>query len=44
MSNGNSFGNGASVCLGSLDDPRVRMLPAVFRWQVPMVRTGGWGR
>lgn len=39
-SNGNSFGNGAPVCLADMDDPRVRSLPWLFRVLVPGFQCG----
>ena len=37
MSNGNSFGNGASIHLGTWDDPRIRTMAWLFRRQIPRV-------
>ena len=37
-SNGNSFGNGASICLGGHDELRIRTMAWIFRRQVPKIR------
>ena len=37
MSNGNSFGNGASIHLGTWDDRGVRTMAWLFRRQIPRI-------